>query len=70
MWKAGLLATAFVGASASGALAVDLVVKSSLIQSIAIDSNYQMQPNPPGEPGPAGKHFAARSCSSDADYAF
>src|SRR5690349_2606050 len=49
MWKAGLLATAFVGASASGTFAVDLVLKSTLIQTLAIDSNYQMLPQPLGE---------------------
>src|SRR5262245_27808528 len=49
MWKAGLLATAFVGASASGALAVDLVLRSSLSQTLAVDSNYQMLTRPLGD---------------------
>ena len=49
MSKSPLLATVCLGISAWGALAADVTVKSQFIQTFAVDSNYQMQPDPPGQ---------------------
>ena len=49
MSKSPLLATVCLGISAWGALAADVTVKSQFIQTFAADSNYQMQPDPPGQ---------------------
>lgn len=48
MSKSVLLAIVCLGISAWGALAADVTIKSQLSQSFSADSNYQMQPNPPG----------------------
>jgi hypothetical protein len=47
--KAAIIAGIYAGLSVSGARAVDIDVKSTLYQSLEINSNYQLQANPPGE---------------------